>query len=77
MLALAGVVVLVLGFPAEGSSPPLVAGLFPVGLHLAFLVSPVLAALLAAGSRWPRMVLPLLFAPVGQLVVAAALVFLR
>lgn len=76
VLALAGVVVLTLGFPTDVPRSLPLTVLFAVGLYLGFLAVPVLAVVVAARLRGAWAVLPLVLAPVAQLVVGAGLVLL-
>lgn len=77
VLALAGTVVLVLGFPPRGPTPWLLARAYPFLLYLAFVGPPTVAALTGARLGRFRAAAVLAFAPVGQLLAAALLIVLR
>lgn len=76
VLALAVLVVLVLGGPAQ-PRPPALALLFATLLYAGFCLVPVGLAALAARRRGVRTAALLAVAPVGQGAVAAALAFAR
>ncbi|MBX0321965.1 hypothetical protein EGH21_02855 [Halomicroarcula sp. F13] len=77
VLALAGFLVLSLGFPPRTARPPIVALGFVLALYLGYLLVPVAAALAAGRTRGIRAIGALALAPVGQLLVGAVLVVLR